>query len=211
MPTSTARAGLGRAPHLGPERRRPQVLDAALEIALIAGIGAVTIGAVAQKIGVTRPVVYACYTDRVRLVEELLTREEQRLLESVLTALHASRDANGPEEAFVTGFSALLATVAEHPDAWRLLLTGQPDPALAERFRSARSVVTDAATTWIRPAMQRWWDTPDLDRKLPVLMELFISSCEAAVRSHLDHANDWPAAELAELYGMAVCRALQGA
>lgn len=64
-----------RAAHLGPERRRPQVLDAALAIAVSDGIAAVTIGAVAQRLKVTRPVVYSCFPDRVELLRALLERE----------------------------------------------------------------------------------------------------------------------------------------
>ena len=45
--------------------------------------------------------------------------------------------------------------------------------------------------------MTRWWGTADLDRKLPVLIELFVSSCEAAVRSLLDPQLDWTADQLA--------------
>ena len=48
-----------RAAHLGPERRRPQVLDAALKIAVERGSHAVSMEAVAQSMGVTKPVVYA--------------------------------------------------------------------------------------------------------------------------------------------------------
>ncbi len=40
---------------MGPERRRPQILDAALQIAAESGTAAVTIGAVAKHLGVTGP------------------------------------------------------------------------------------------------------------------------------------------------------------
>jgi AcrR family transcriptional regulator len=200
-----------RAAHLGPERRRPQVLDAALAIAVRDGIGAVTVGTVASEMGVTRPVVYACFSDRVEMVEALLDREASRLVADVIEALHSSAGAPSSEQAFVDGFRALLATVASSPDTWRLLLHGEPDLAVSDRFRAARAYVTEQATAWIAPAMQQWWETVDLDRKIPVLIEWFMASCESAVRSMLDDSNDWGPDDLGDFVGRAVHRAFRDA
>ncbi len=211
MPASTQRRPRERAPHLGPERRRPQVLDAAFAIAVRDGIGAVTIGAVAAEMRVTRPVVYACFSDRVEMVEALLDRETAALLESLVSALHSTGGVEDSELAFVSGFQALLAAAADAPDTWRFLFTGDPDPAVAERFRAARAHLREEATRWIAPAMKRWWQTADLEVKLPVLIELFMSSCESAVRSLLDERNRWSPDELGTFVGKAVHRAFEGA
>jgi AcrR family transcriptional regulator len=211
MPATTQRRPRERAPHLGPERRRPQVLDAALAIAVRDGIGAVTIGAVADEMGVTRPVVYACFSDRVEMVEALLDREVPALVAEVIDALHSSAGAADPEQAFVAGFRALLRTVTTSSDTWRLVFAGEPDVALAERFRATRAHFIEQSTTWIAPAMELWWQTPDLDRKLPVLIELFMASCESAVRSLLDESNDWGPEDLGEFVGRAVHRAFRDA
>ena len=64
MPPKTAPTTRARAEHLGPERRRPQVLDTALEIAAEHGVANVTMALVAERMEVTRPVVYACYSGR---------------------------------------------------------------------------------------------------------------------------------------------------
>ncbi|GAB2978287.1 TetR/AcrR family transcriptional regulator [Nocardioides montaniterrae] len=211
MPATAQRRPRERASHLGPERRRPQVLDAALAIAVRDGIGAVTVASVAGEMGVTRPVVYACFCDRVEMVEALLDRETSALLESLVAALHSSGGIDDSELAFVSGFQALLATAAEAPDTWRFLFTGDPDPAVAERFRAARAHLQDRATRWIAPAMKHWWQTSDLEAKLPVLIELFMSSCESAVRSLLDERNQWDRNELGTFVGQAVHRAFEGA
>ncbi|MPY79650.1 MAG: TetR family transcriptional regulator [Actinophytocola sp.] len=205
--TDAVHAGRERAAHLGPERRRPQVLDAALAIAVESGVGAVTIGAVADRLGVTRPVVYSCFRDRVALIAALVEREADRLLASALAALHSARG-DDPEAVFVRGYRAFLDVVADWPDAWRLLFSAAPDPAVADQFQRARLVMADSATRWLRPALTAWWDVADLERKLPVLVELFMSSCEAAARSLLDHPDDWTTQELGELYGRMICRAV---
>ncbi|MCX6399698.1 MAG: TetR/AcrR family transcriptional regulator [Propionibacteriales bacterium] len=205
MPSSTtAQVGRQRAAHLGPERRRPQVLDAALSIAVRDGIGAVTVGSVATAMGVTRPVVYACFSDRIELVDALLDRETGTLVDSILAALHSSANAHDPEQAFIGGFQTLLRSAASMPDTWRLVFAGEPDPAIAERFRAARSLVQARTVEWIRPAMEQWWQTPDLERKLPVLIDLFLAACESAVRSLLDPSNDWGPDDLGAFMGKAV-------
>ncbi|WP_203337932.1 TetR/AcrR family transcriptional regulator [Nocardioides limicola] len=212
MPTSTrTTAERVRAAHLGPDRRRPQVLDAALQVAVKRGLGAVTVGAVAEELGVTRPVVYACFADRVQMIEALLDREQHRLADVVVQALRSTGVSDDPEQAFVTGFQTWLRLAGEQPGTWRLLLAGQPDPAIRERFDAGRAAFTQQAAAWIGPAMQRWWHTEDLDRKLPVLVELFLSSCEAALRSMLDGADDWTPEELGEFLGRAIHRAFRDA
>ncbi|MCG8394544.1 MAG: TetR/AcrR family transcriptional regulator [Pseudomonadales bacterium] len=209
MPTQT-RKPRERAAHLGPDRRRPQILDAALTLAVENGIGAVTLSAVASQLGVSRPVVYSCFGDRVELFEALLAREGEHMLEGVLKALHSARGDN-PEAAFIDGYRALLTVVAEQPASWRLVFTANPDPAVADRFLRARQVVADNAARWIAPAMTHWWQTQDIERKLPVVVELFMSSCEAAVRLLLTPGTDWNADTLGDFFGRCMCQAFRAA
>ena len=54
----TGTAGRKRAAHLGPERRRPEVLDAALKLFLERGYEGTSMEAIARAAGVTKPVVY---------------------------------------------------------------------------------------------------------------------------------------------------------
>lgn len=200
----------GRAAHLGPERRRPQVLDAALAIALQRGVAAVTIGAVAARLNVTRPVVYSCFPDRVELIRALLDREQRLLVAEAIEALpYGHPDAD--ETVFVEGFQALLRTVARRPDSWRVVMNADPDPAVAEHFRNGRAVLADQAATRLAPTLERW-GTTDADRKLPVLVEQFVSSCEGAVRTLLlDDGRDWTPITLGAFVGSATYRAFRNA
>ena len=85
-----------RAAHLGPERRRPLVLDAALELFLERGYEGTSMDAIAAAAGVTKPVVYACYPGKAELFEALLRREEERVLAEIQAALPAGADAATP-------------------------------------------------------------------------------------------------------------------
>ena len=199
-----------RAAHLGPERRRPQILDTALDLAVEQGLAAVTLSAIAERMRVSRPVVYSCFSDRIELLEALLAREGEEMLTATLEALHSARG-DAPEAAFVAGYRALLTVVAGRPQSWRLIFVSSPEPAVADRFEQARRVVAQCAAQWLAPALQRWWQMDDLDRKLPVITELFMSSCEAAVRLLLDKDNDWSIDALATFFGACMCRAFRGA
>lgn len=197
-----------RAQHLGPQRRRPHVLDTALEIAVTDGIAAVTIAAVADRMKVTRPVVYACFADRVELIEALIRREESYLVRGVLEVLPRRRVA-ADEAVFVEGFRALLHTVAARPDTWRLL-TGNPDPAVAGSFGAGRALAVERCTRRLRPTL-RAWGTEAAERKLPALVELWVSAGEGAVRTLLEEPGEWTPDSLGEFVGAAVFRALRHA
>ncbi|MGO4613725.1 TetR/AcrR family transcriptional regulator [Nocardia sp. 2YAB30] len=197
-----------RAQHLGPERRRPQVLDTALAIAVENGIAAVTMVAIAERMRVTRPVVYACFADRVELIDALIQREEGYLVSGVLEVA-TPRDVDANETVFVEGFRALLAKAAGRPDAWRLMY-GNPDPAVADSFGRGRALVVERCTELLRPTL-RAWGTEDAERKLPVLVEQWVSAGEGAVRALLADKDNWTAQELGAFVGAAVYRALRHA
>ncbi|WP_405486659.1 TetR family transcriptional regulator [Nocardia sp. NBC_00511] len=208
MGTDSATRPRQRARHLGPERRRPQVLDTALEIAVADGIAAVTIAAVADRMKVTRPVVYACFADRVELIESLIRREEDYLVHGVLETLPRRR-VEADEAVFVEGFRALLHTVSARPETWRLLY-GNPDPAVADSFGKGRALALERCTRRLRPTLKAW-GTQDAERKLPALVELWVSAGEGAVRTILSEPGDWDPDTLGEFVGAAVYRALRNA
>ncbi|MFE5287568.1 TetR/AcrR family transcriptional regulator [Nocardia sp. NPDC056611] len=208
MGTDSATRPRQRARHLGPERRRPQVLDTALEIAVADGIAAVTVAAVADRMKVTRPVVYACFADRVELLEALIRREEDYLVQGVLETLPRRR-VEADEAVFVEGFRALLHTVSRRPDTWRLLY-GNPDPAVADSFGKGRLLAVERCTRRLRPTLAAW-GTADAEHKLPALVELWVSAGEGAVRTLLTEPGDWNPDTLGEFVGAAVYRALRHA
>jgi hypothetical protein len=81
-----------------------------------------------------------------------------------------------------------------------------PDPAVADSFGRGRKPAVERCTTLLRPTL-RAWGTEDAERKLPVLVELWVSAGEGAVRTLLSGACDWTAHDL----GAAVYRALRKA
>lgn len=203
----TSSPSRNRAEHLGPERRRPQVLDTALAIAAEQGLPQVTMGAIAARLGVSRPVVYACYPGRGELLSALLERESTLSLSRLLAILPPLKTGS-VEQMFVDGFRSLFGDVRERPASWRLIYTDDPDPVLSAAIARGRIQIGEQTAAVMRPLFERW-QVADLDRTLPVLTEIFLGICETGVRMMLDPGTDWPAEQLAAIVGPAAYRALR--
>ncbi len=199
--------GTPRAEHLGPQRRRPQVLDAALSIAAERGLAAVTMATVSERMGVSRPVVYDCYPSRGDVLAALLDRETERTL-GRLRAILPPLKTGSVEQMFVDGFASLLADVAERPASWRIVFADDLDPALGESISRGRAEITRQVAAVMRPLFERR-QIRDVDRATPVLVAVFCAICEAAVRMMLDSSRTWRPDDLAGIVGPAAYRALR--
>ncbi|WP_083933258.1 TetR/AcrR family transcriptional regulator [Sciscionella marina] len=209
-PMATASASdRARAAHLGPDRRRPQVLDAALHIAAREGVGAISIGSVAKHLQVTRPVIYACFTDRIALIEALVQREQQTLVEGVMGALPKGSP-RPTERVFISGVRALLQVVDANLDSWRVVFDSNPDPAVVETFGRARKLVAKQVERLLDAAL-RYWGTVETERKLPMLVEFFMAVCEGAVRAGTKTENNPDYEEIATYFGRSLYQALRTA
>jgi AcrR family transcriptional regulator len=140
-----------RAAHLGPERRRPQVLDAALALFLERGYDGTSMQAVADQAGVTKPVVYACYSSKDSLFRALLAREETRILTEIQTAFEGA-ELSDPETTLIEGYTAFLRAVASSPEVYRLIFLGEGggNAAVARRIQRGREAQIDALTVLAR-------------------------------------------------------------
>lgn len=196
MRTAATDAERPRAAHLGPERRRPQVLDTALAIVLEDGIDAVTMGALAERLGVTRPVVYACFADRDEVLQALLEREQQRLVRDVLGALPTDVAQHDPRHMLIETFRALLRAVVANPGPWRALFAAGGHPAIASSFASSRATVASRVAPMLSAVLRRRGGA-GLERRLPVLADYCIAVGERAIRTVLaDNARPDDLADL---------------
>jgi AcrR family transcriptional regulator len=142
-----------RAAHLGPERRRPQVLDAALELFLKHGYEGTSMAAIAEAAGVTKPVVYACFPSKDELFRALLRREEERILGEIQSAFQAV-DLGDPEATLIEGFTGFLRAVAASPDVYKLIFLGEGggNTAVARRIQRGREAQVETLSRLAR----RW-------------------------------------------------------
>jgi len=190
-----------RAAHLGPARRRPLVLDAALGLFVERGYRGTAMEAIAEAAGVTKPVVYECYPSKAELFGALLEREERRLLEAVAAALPRDASAADVEPLAVGAFTALLRAAAAAPDSWRVVFASEhgAEPEIRRRFRRGREAVIEQLGALLGELLEARGGV-DL-RLAAALAELLASLGEGGVRLLLEAGSDWTAAELGELLG----------
>ncbi len=189
----------GRAPHLGPERRRPMVLDAAFELFLERGYDGTSMDAIARAIGVTKPVVYACYPSKEELFKALLRREEDRVLAEITAALPAAAEGD-LEATLIEGFTGFLRAVASSPRAYRVIFLGEgANAAVASRIQHGRERQVEAVAMLARPLLGDA-DDPDLDRSARLLGHLVVGLAEAGARALLSEEG-WTPETLGETLG----------
>ena len=179
---------------MAPDRRREQLLDTALEIALDRGFHAVTIDGVARAAGVTRPVVYGLFDDRGALLAALVERSEQRALAQLAPALPGvpgPDDEVAPDALLVAGVRAYLTAVAADPATWRVvLLPPEGAPAeLTDRMNAQQRVVLGALRELVEWGLARLGqDHLDAD----LFARGVITLAEGAARLHLQAPDRYP-------------------
>lgn len=194
----TGRSGRARAAHLGPERRRPLILDAALEVYVERGYRGTSMQAVADAAGVTKPVVYECYPNKDELLLALLDREERRLLNAITEAMPSNLVSDNVEAVLAAGLTAFLAGAGQAPNSWRVVFDSgwSSGSVVAARVRRVRDRVVGQLRELVRQYMAVA-DVEDIDRKAPVVAELIASVAESCARMLVLEHYPWTAAELA--------------
>ena len=110
------------APRMPPEKRRAQLIDAALSVIVRHGYEGVSIEAVARMAGVTRPVIYDHFTNLGALLQALIEREEAYALDQLSQIVPSAPGEGEPPAQFAAGVRRFLDAVASRPDTWRVIL-----------------------------------------------------------------------------------------
>jgi AcrR family transcriptional regulator len=196
-----------RAAHLGPERRRPEVLDAALGLFLERGYQGTSMEAIAKVAGVTKPVVYACFPGKDELLRALLAREEERILAEIREAFGGT-DLADPETTLVEGYTSFLRAVTASADVYRLVFLGEGggNMAVARRIRAGREAQIEALSTLIRPWVEQrsgadTLSAADIDNTARLLASTFVGIAESAARLMLSEPDRWSAEDLGARVG----------
>jgi AcrR family transcriptional regulator len=182
---STNRKRRAYAARVPVEQRRTELLDAALRLVVTGGQQAVSMDAVAEQAGVTKPVVYGVFASRAELLAALLRREQDQALRQLLTLLPDHLD-----EQFRTDPGALAAhLVAEFlravratPDRWYCVVMPMSDmPAHFHTAREqARTVVRERVGAMAAGWLRSIGAPPDLDTE--ILAHTVVTLFEMAAR-----------------------------
>jgi AcrR family transcriptional regulator len=146
----------GRAEYLGPERRRPLVLDAALEIFAEGGFAEASMQAVAERAGVSKAVLYDCFPGgKQEIYYALLERGERTFLDHMAGVL--DRTAGLPlDQALRQGLLAFLDYAELHPKSFRVIFgaPGTADPEIARRTERVRERIIEQLARRTRALMR---------------------------------------------------------
>jgi len=206
--TSASKPPRKRAAHLGPERRRPLVLDAAYELFLEKGFDATSMDAIAGAAGVSKPVVYDCFGSKDELFTAMLDREEERILVETTEALATTGDADDPEGTLIRGFQAFLLAASESPDIYRVVFLGQGGGNEAVAARIARGIEVQArfaagiAMRWVERYSDR--EGAEAQSTAELLGQTIVGLAQVGARTLLSGGGDWTPETLGEKLGRMV-------
>lgn len=155
-PVRKRRAYAARVPAA---ERRTQLLDAALTLVATLGHQAVTMDAVADRAGVTKPVIYGQFTGRAELLAALLRREQELALGQLRAMFPADAAPVEPPALFARLFMEFLETVRRAPDRWRCIVFPLPD--MPAEFHAARDRARELVLGRVEELIRR---TPAADR-----------------------------------------------
>jgi AcrR family transcriptional regulator len=132
-PSPRAGARSGRLPR---NERRQQLLDAALEIFVAQGYHAAAMDDIAERAGVSKPVLYQHFPGKLDLYLALLDASTHALVGAVQTALASTTDNRQRVEATV---AAYFDFVADQGGAFQLVFASDltAEPAVRERVERA--------------------------------------------------------------------------
>jgi AcrR family transcriptional regulator len=194
-----------RAAHLGPERRRPIVLDTAYKLFLENGFERTSMDAIAAAAGVSKPVVYDCFPSKDELFTAMLDREEERILVETTKALATTGDSDDPEGTLIRGFQAFLRAAAESPDVYRVVFLGQGGANEAVASRIARGIELQARTA--AGIARRWVDRysdlegAEVGATAELLGHTIVGLAQVGARTLLSGGGDWTPETLGEKLG----------
>lgn len=144
--TSTTRPRGTRLPRLA---RRRQLLDAAMEVFVARGYHAAAMDEIADRAGVSKPVLYQHFPGKQELYLALLDESVEQLIEAVRTALRSTTDNRQRVNAT---FSAYFGYVGEHNGTFKLVFESDftSEPAVRERLEAADSKCADMISQVIK-------------------------------------------------------------
>jgi AcrR family transcriptional regulator len=149
------------------ERER-QILDAAVAVFGERGYQAASMDVVAERVGVTKPVLYAHFGSKDGLLLACIARARAELLEVTTTA---AASADGPEEMLRRGTLAFFEYLERREPAWTLLYS--ESTVAGEALEGIRAQQTDFIAALLAA------QAPDADpQRLAGWAQVIVGACE---------------------------------
>jgi AcrR family transcriptional regulator len=151
--------------------RREQLLRVTIKIVAEEGFQGVSIQSVAQKAGITRPIVYEHFGDLDGLLEAALATELDRAMAQVTATELGDLSQGDADEVMLESLRRYLAAVGENPMTWKLVLMppeGAPE-ILRKRIVRGRAAVLRSLTNAVSPGAMPGEASPDPEMTARIL------------------------------------------
>lgn len=182
--TSVKRKRRAYAPRVPAEQRRSELLDAALNLVVSEGHGAVTMERVADEAGVTKPVVYGQFASRSELLSQLLRREQTLAMAQVIELVPGGLEglASDPGDLLARMLADFLDVVRHAPGRWHCIvmpMADMPPEFIAARERG-RSLALERGEGVMRMVLRALGAPKELDPE--IVTQALLSVFEMAAR-----------------------------
>ncbi|WP_433279614.1 TetR/AcrR family transcriptional regulator [Pseudonocardia xinjiangensis] len=148
--------------------RERQILDAAVAVFGERGYQAASMDMVAERVGVTKPVLYAHFGSKEGLLLACIARARAELLEVTTTA---AASADGPEEMLRRGTLAFFAYLEQREPAWTFLYS--ESTVAGDALEGIRAQQTDFIAALLAA------QAPDADpQRLTGWAQVIVGACE---------------------------------
>jgi AcrR family transcriptional regulator len=146
--TETAQQGIGRGVRLPRSARRAQLLAAAQDVFVTNGYHAAAMDEIAERAGVSKPVLYQHFPGKLELYLALLESHVDALVASVRTAMESTTD---NKQRVVAAVGAFYDFVDNEGQAYRMVFESdlRGEPAVQQAIERATSASVDAITETI--------------------------------------------------------------
>ena len=199
-----------RAPRVKPRERRPLILDAALPIFAEHGYRDTSMEAIADAVGVTKPVLYDAFPSKRALFRALVDREERRLLAQIAAAFPGDVDATDIEALLSGALAATFAAVVAAPHSWRAVFDARDaaDPEISRRVARARRDQLKRVEYVVEGALLAR-DAADSERVARLAARMIVAVGDAGAQLLLEEPVAWEPQELAKIVAGMLARGLE--
>ncbi|MEJ3655940.1 TetR/AcrR family transcriptional regulator [Actinomycetes bacterium KLBMP 9759] len=162
METKSPRRRVSRA------EREQQILDAAVAVFTERGFQSASMDAVAERVGVTKPVLYTHFGSKDGLLLACITRARAELLQVTVAAVAAAK---GPEDVLRSGIKAFFDYLDAQGPSWMLLYS--ETTVAGEALESIRAQQTDFIAAMLAA------QSPQTDpERLDAWAQIIVGACE---------------------------------
>lgn len=200
--TEDAASGTGRrkrARRLGPEQRRPLILAAARAVFIENGYDGASMAAIAERAGVTKPVIYDSFANKDELFDALRDSERDRIMSVMVGALPESPQVD-LEASVISALVALLRYVRSEPEAFRAIVFGEgASGEAALRIQQQR----DGYIEMIAVMLEDWGRSP-AERPRPeveLIAHTLVGAAEGVARAVMNDPDRFDPEASARLIG----------